>query len=97
VLVPRNDRKLTRAFVAAGLRSFSRFRCLRGLRLLTESRALYEDGPLLLEAERTAPAAYRVHGDAMEAAGSPNRRSRRLHYVSMNRDDFSGLVRSAED
>ncbi len=57
MLVRRNDCKLTRAFVAAGLQSFSRFRYLRGLRLLSESRAGYEDGPFLLEAEGTEPAA----------------------------------------
>jgi hypothetical protein len=50
-----------------------------------------------LEAERTEPAACGMCGDAAEASGSPDRRSRRLHYVSKNRADFSGFGRTAED
>jgi hypothetical protein len=50
-----------------------------------------------LEAERTEPAARARRGDTMEAAGSPNRRSRRLHYFSKNWADFSGPERTRED
>jgi hypothetical protein len=49
------------------------------------------------EAAGTEPAAYAPFGDAMEASGSLDRRSRRLHYLSKNRDDFSGFGRTAED
>jgi len=40
----------------------------------------------------TEPAARGMCGDAVEASGSADRRSRRLHYVSKNPADFSGFV-----
>src|SRR5262245_16742855 len=52
---------------------------------------------LSLEAQRTVPAACAMFGNATEAAGSWNRRSRRLHNVSKNPADFSGFGRTPED
>ena len=51
----------------------------------------------LMEAEGAEPAASAMCGDAMEAAGSPNRRSRRLHYFSKNWADFCGVDSTRED
>jgi hypothetical protein len=51
----------------------------------------------LASVERTEPAALLVVWRRLEASGSPIRRSRRLHYLSTNRDDFGGFVRTVAD
>jgi hypothetical protein len=75
VLVRRNDSQANARVCCGWPAVVQSVRYLRGLRLLTESRAGYEDGPLLLEAEGTGPAACDICGDALEASGSMKCRS----------------------